>query len=295
LVYRGRFAPSPTGPLHVGSLLAAAASFIDARQAGGEWLVRIEDIDPPREVPGAADAILKALEILGLNWDGTVVYQSTRRPAYAALVDDLLARDLAFPCSCSRKQIRAHPDSGPAGTRYPGTCRQGAAGNAATAVRARTDAAPVHFDDRFQGLQRRDLRAWCGDYIILRRDGLPAYHLAAVADDAAQGITDVVRGADLLEYSLVHCHLQRLLGVSQPRYGHVPVLLNSQGQKLSKRTGAAPLQLEDPSAVISATLDYLGARPPGDLDGAPPAVLWEWAIDAIKLTNLTGQASLQSR
>jgi glutamyl-Q tRNA(Asp) synthetase len=264
----------------VGSLLAAAASFIDARQAGGEWLVRIEDIDPPREVPGAADAILKALEILGLNWDGTVVYQSTRRPAYAALVDDLLARDLAFPCSCSRKQIRAHPDSGPAGTRYPGTCRQGAAGNAATAV---------------QGLQRRDLRAWCGDYIILRRDGLPAYHLAAVADDAAQGITDVVRGADLLEYSLVHCHLQRLLGVSQPRYGHVPVLLNSQGQKLSKRTGAAPLQLEDPSAVISATLDYLGARPPGDLDGAPPAVLWEWAIDAIKLTNLTGQASLQSR
>ncbi len=277
----------------MGSLLAAAASFIDARQAGGEWLVRIEDIDPPREVPGAADAILKALEMLGLGWDGPVVYQSTRRPAYAALVDDLLARDLAFPCSCSRKQIRAHPDSGPAGTRYPGTCRQGTAANAATAVRVRTDAKPVHFDDRFQGSQRRDLQAWVGDYIIFRRDGLPAYHLAAVADDAAQGITDVVRGADLLESSLVHCHLQRHLGLPQPRYGHIPVLLNRQGQKLSKQTGAAPLRLEDPSAVISATLAYLGARPPDDLAGAPPAALWEWAIGAIKLESLTGQANLQ--
>ena len=294
MAYRGRFAPSPTGPLHMGSLLAAAASFIDARQAGGEWLVRIEDIDPPREVPGAADAILTALEALGLRWDGTVVYQSSRQPAYAALVDDLLARGLAFRCSCSRKQIRAHPESGPNGTRYPGTCREGPVADTATAVRVVTDAKPVRFDDRFQGLQSRDLQAWGGDYIILRRDGLPAYHLAVVVDDAAQGITDVVRGADLLESSLVHCHLQQLLGLPQPRYGHIPVLLNRQGQKLSKQTGAAPLRLEDPSAVISATLGYLGAPPPRDLAGAPPDVLWQWAIGAIKLESLVGQANLES-
>ena len=231
--YRGRFAPSPTGPLHLGSLLAAAASFIDARQNGGEWYVRIEDIDPPRELAGAADLILRQLEAVGLTWDGPVLYQSRRREAYRAIVDSLLRSGGAFRCSCSRTAIRQHRDSGRLGTRYPGTCRQGPTQSGPTAVRVRTDASTICFEDRLQGAQHQNLGAIGGDYIIERRDGF-AYHLAVVVDDADQGITDVVRGADLLESTFLHCHLQALIGVGRPRYAHLPVLTNAAGKKLSE-------------------------------------------------------------
>ncbi len=291
--YRGRFAPSPTGPLHLGSALAAAASFIDARQAGGEWLVRIDDIDPPREQPGAADAILRALEQLGLSWDGPVLYQSTRHEAYRAGVEQLLRQGLAFRCSCSRAEIRRHADSGPHGRRYPGTCRGGPAQRGPTAVRALTNSISIQFDDRFQGPQCEDLQSDRGDYVIQRRDGLPAYHLAAVIDDDAQGITDVVRGADLLAATFAHCHLQGLLQLKQPRYGHIPLLVNGRGEKLSKQTGAAPLDLSEPSTVVRRVLACLGWEPPRELRKEPPSVLWQWAIGSASTQKLMGRSIIR--
>ena len=290
--YRGRFAPSPTGPLHLGSLLAAAASYLDARRSGGEWLVRMEDIDPPREMPGAAADILRALERLNLFWDGSVLYQSTRHQNYHGVIEGLLEQGLAFRCSCSRRAIREHAGSGPTAARYPGTCRNVVAHRGPTAIRALTNKVPVEFADRLQGHHCVDLEHTSGDYIVQRRDGLPAYHLAVVLDDAEQGITDVVRGCDLLESTAVHCHLQSLLGLSRPRYGHIPLLVNTRGDKMSKQTGAAALDLRHPNKVISQALAFLGCTPPPALQCESPAVLWQWAIEEFRMETLAGQAHI---
>jgi glutamyl-Q tRNA(Asp) synthetase len=214
--YVGRFAPSPTGPLHLGSIVTAVASFLHARQARGEWLVRIEDIDPPREVPGAAAQILRTLEALGLEWDRSVLYQSSRHAAYREAGESLLAAGRAFRCACSRSRVRAANDA--TAGRYPGTCRDKGLVGPDTAVRVRVaEPSLIRFIDGLQGEQSTRLDATTGDYIVLRRDGLPAYHLAVVLDDAAQGVLSIVRGADLLDSTAAHVHLQGVLGVPTPQ------------------------------------------------------------------------------
>ena len=235
--YVGRFAPSPTGALHFGSLTAALASWLDARRAGGRWLVRMEDLDAPRVMPGAADAILRQLENIGLAWDGAIVYQSARLDLYEDAIESLQAH--CYPCACTRKELE---DSALAidGSRiYPGTCRGGLApGKAARALRVRTDGEPIRFTDRVQGEVSQCLERDIGDFVVQRADGLYAYQLAVVVDDAEQEITDVVRGADLLDSTTRQIHLQRLLGSATPRYLHLPVATNAAGEKLSKQTQA---------------------------------------------------------
>ncbi len=289
--YVGRFAPSPTGPLHAGSLATAVASFLHARQAAGSWLVRIEDIDPPREVRGAADDILRTLEAYELYWDGPPLFQSARRDAYDAACSHLLSSGLAFRCSCTRSALRADGD-GTAGP-YPGTCRARTTHDPSTAVRVRVaDRGVVRFVDGLQGPLETELSSVTGDYVIWRRDGLPAYHLAVVIDDADQGVTTVVRGVDLLDSTAVHVHLQATLGLGSPAYLHVPVVVNREGQKLSKQTGAAPIGRSDPGRVAAAVLELLGARVPAALRGAAPGELWRWAVTNWRIEELRGRRKL---
>jgi glutamyl-Q tRNA(Asp) synthetase len=271
--YRGRFAPSPTGPLHFGSLVAALGSYLDARAHDGEWLVRMEDLDPPRAAPGAAAEILRTLESLGLHWDGAVLRQSERGDAYQAALAELERMGATYPCACTRREIG---DSALAGTDgslvYPGTCRNGLlAGRAARATRLRVDDAVIEFDDAVQGRMRQPLASDVGDFVLRRADGLFAYQLAVVVDDAAQGITDVVRGADLLDSTPRQILLQRLLGAPTPRCLHLPVAINAAGEKLSKQTRAPPIDRARPGAALVAALEFLGQRPAPRLVGAPAA------------------------
>lgn len=273
--YVGRFAPSPTGPLHLGSIVTAVASFLHARQAGGEWLVRIEDIDPPREVPGATADILRTLESLGLEWDRSVLYQSSRRNAYRETVDRLLADGRGFRCGCSRSAIRAANDvtSG----RYPGTCRDKRLTGPDTAVRLRVaESSTIRFVDGLQGAQATGLDVTTGDYVVLRRDGMPAYHLAVVLDDDAQGVTTIVRGVDLLDSTAAHVYLQGVLGLATPSYWHLPVVVNEHGQKLSKQTAARPVSAGERGVAVRA-LELLGLTVPAELETETPRALWQWA------------------
>jgi glutamyl-Q tRNA(Asp) synthetase len=241
-MYLGRFAPSPSGPLHFGSLVAALASWLDARAAHGRWLVRIEDLDAPRTQPGAAEEILRTLDRLGLHWDGVVVYQSQRTELYRKALERL--HDQTYWCACSRREI-ADSSLGLAADGaqiYPGTCRSGVApGKTPRALRLKA-AGAIEFIDRVQGRQTQLLERDVGDFVLERSDGQFAYQLAVVVDDAAQGITDVVRGADLLDSTPRQIHLQRLLGYATPRYLHVPAAVNAAGEKLSKQTGATPVR-----------------------------------------------------
>jgi glutamyl-Q tRNA(Asp) synthetase len=262
MTYVGRFAPSPTGPLHFGSLVAAVASWCDARAAGGRWLVRMEDVDKPREQPGAAAHILATLRAFGLAWDGDVMVQSERTAAYRAALERLAP--YTFPCACTRREIA---DSALVGTDgaaiYPGTCRDGLQpGRIARAIRMRVDDAVIAFDDAVQGRVVQDLAHEVGDFVLLRADGLFAYQLAVVVDDAEQGITDVVRGADLLDSTARQILLQQALGAPRPRYMHVPVAVNAAGEKLSKQTLAAPVDGTAPEGALRAALAFLG-QPPG--------------------------------
>jgi len=264
-MYIGRFAPSPTGPLHIGSLVAAVASWLDARAAGGRWLVRIEDLDRPRCVPGAAEEILRSLERLGLGWDGEVVHQSTRQNLYRDALQRLQGH--TYWCNCTRREV-ADSSLGLAADGahiYPGTCR--AAGLATgRALRLRTDGAEIGFTDRVQGRQSQVLERDVGDFVLYRADGLYAYQLAVVVDDAAQGVTDVVRGADLLDSTPRQIALQRLLGLPAPRYLHVPAAVNAAGAKLSKQTGAAAIA---PNwASVRKALDFLAQPKADSLDEA---------------------------
>ena len=265
-MYAGRFAPSPTGPLHFGSLVAALASWLDARAAGGRWLLRIEDLDRPREQAGAADDILRSLERLGLYWDGPVIYQSGRIELYKQALEKI--RQDTYWCSCSRREIsdsslRLATDGAQI---YPGTCRQGpAAGKAPRALRVKTGPERISFNDRVQGDQEQVLASELGDFLLCRANGQYAYQLAVVVDDAAQAVTDVVRGADLLDSTARQIHLQRLLGCAQPRYLHVPVAVGAAGEKLSKQTGAQPLDLSRREDTLAAALRFLGQAPTDDL------------------------------
>ena len=261
-MYTGRFAPSPTGPLHMGSLVAALASWLDARAAGGRWLVRIEDLDRPRCTPGAVDAILQTLHHAGLDWDGEITYQSERHVLYRRALARL--KGDTYWCGCSRREIADSSlglaiDGAPV---YPGTCRAGTKGER-RALRVRTRAEAVVFDDRVQGRQQQVLERDVGDFVVYRADGLFAYQLAVVVDDAEQGVTDVVRGADLLDSTPRQIYLQRLLAVPTPRYLHVPIVVDAAGEKLSKQTGAA--SVDGSMVTIRRALAFLGQPPAATL------------------------------
>lgn len=292
--YRGRFAPSPTGPLHLGSLLAALASWLDARAQGGEWLVRIEDLDPPRVVPGAADAILHTLEACGLWWDGPVLYQSVRVDAYRAALASLAARGELYSCRCSRREIADSGLRGIEGPVYPGTCRDRAAEPAREqALRVRTDDAEIRFTDRIQGEVAHRLASDIGDFVVRRADGMAAYQLAVVVDDAEQGITDVVRGADLLASTTRQIHLQGLLGLPVPRHAHLPVLVNAQGEKLSKQTGATALDATVPLTPLRQALALLGQpvpAGPASVDQLLDQAVRHWRLDRVPAGPLRGDS-----
>jgi glutamyl-Q tRNA(Asp) synthetase len=276
--YRGRFAPSPTGPLHFGSLVAAVGSFLDARANNGRWLVRMEDVDTPRVVRGAADEILKMLDACAMEWDGEVVYQSARSDAYDAALHELRRQGRIYACACSRREIADSAVAGIEGYVYPGTCREGLpAGREPRAWRVRTDAARIGFDDAIQGRVEHDLEHDIGDFVLYRADAVHAYQLAVVIDDAEQGITHVVRGADLLDSTPRQIYLQKLLGLEVPHYAHLPVAVNTKGQKLSKQTLAAPIVRENIGASIVQALDFLGQAPPAGLEKGSLAEIWSWA------------------
>ncbi|WXL24737.1 tRNA glutamyl-Q(34) synthetase GluQRS [Ectopseudomonas mendocina] len=272
-VYIGRFAPTPSGYLHFGSLVAALASYLDARAASGKWLVRMEDIDPPREMPGAQAAILQTLETYGFEWDGEVVRQSQRHDAYQAIIDKLLSQGLAYACTCSRKQLE--------GTNgiYPGTCRNAGHAYDNAAIRIRVPELVYHFTDRVQGDFRQHLGRESGDFIIRRRDGLYAYQLAVVLDDAWQGVTDIVRGADLLDSTPRHLYLQELLGLPQPRYLHVPLLTQPDGHKLGKSYRSPPLPADQATPLLIRALRALGQQIPDGAAYGQPAEVLKWAVE----------------
>jgi glutamyl-Q tRNA(Asp) synthetase len=278
-VYRGRFAPSPTGPLHFGSLVAAVASYLEARSHHGEWLVRIEDLDTPRTVAGAADDILRTLEAFGMAWDGPVLYQSTRSEAYHAALDRLRARGILYGCACTRREIADSALHGIDGPVYPGTCRAGLpAGRAARTTRVRTEGAHISFDDAIQGTIAQDIEHQVGDFVVARADGLIAYQLAVVVDDATQGIGDVVRGADLLDSTPRQMLLQQRLNLPVPSYAHVPVAVNAQGEKLSKQTRARAVTGAKAAPLLAQALHFLGQQPPADLARAALPQIWDWAL-----------------
>lgn len=253
------------------------ASYLEARTQRGRWLVRIEDIDPPREQPGAAGLIIEALACYGFEWDGTVTYQADSLEAHLAAVAALGSSGLTYHCACSRSDLADVP-RGPLGSIYPGTCRDRPAAPE-SAIRVRTNSDAVEFEDGLQGHQSQRLEAESGDFIIHRRDGLIAYHLAVVVDDHLQGITEVVRGIDLLPSTPRQIWLQRLLGYHQPRYRHIPVAVDKDGEKLSKSTGAVPLSTDDVSNTLVAALQSLRQQPPPGLAMAPVATIWDWALE----------------
>lgn len=270
--YIGRFAPTPSGHLHFGSLVAALASYLDARAHHGRWLMRMEDLDPPREEPGAQAAILHALESYGFEWDDELVRQSERHDAYAKVLNDMFNHGLAYACTCSRKQLA--PYNGV----YPGLCRNAGHAQQDAAIRLRVPELEYHFIDRVQGEFRQHLGRDAGDFIIRRRDGLYAYQLAVVLDDAWQGITDIVRGADLLDSTPRQLYLQELLGLRQPRYLHVPLIVQPDGNKLGKSYRSAPLTADQATPLLLRALRALGQQTDTQLLHASPRELLDWGI-----------------
>jgi glutamyl-Q tRNA(Asp) synthetase len=288
--YVGRFAPSPTGPLHFGSLLAGVASYAQALVNGGRWLVRVEDIDPPREPPGSDKLILSGLEAHSFEWDGPVSYQSACTPRHEELVARLIDAGLAYPCSCSRRDLSDTP-RGLLGTIYPGTCRQGC-NSKDVAIRALVSDDLIEFEDTLQGHHQQRLQSESGDFIIKRRDGLIAYHLAVVADDFDQGITEIVRGIDLLDSTPRHIHLQHLLGFTTPSYLHIPVAVGKDGHKLSKLTGAPAISNDNAGANLCLALQCLNQQPPENLARANCSVIWDWVGENWDLAELRGRTQI---
>lgn len=286
--YIGRFAPSPSGALHFGSLLAALASFLDARAKNGIWLLRMEDLDPAREPAGAADQILSTLELSGLHWDGPVIYQSQRLDAYAEALTILQDKGIIYPCDCSRQRVRA------LGGVYDNQCRsrsQPPAGS--SALRIRVPDTDYHFTDQIQDDYRQALAREVGDFVLRRRDGLFAYQLAVVVDDAWQGVTDIVRGHDLLDSTPRQLYLQQQLAYATPRYAHIPVAVNAQGQKLSKQHFAKPLTRENMPQQMSNALQFLGHTLPAELRKDPPDIQLKWAIAHWDIQRVPKLANIQ--
>ncbi|NQV87605.1 MAG: tRNA glutamyl-Q(34) synthetase GluQRS [Woeseiaceae bacterium] len=288
--YVGRFAPSPTGPLHFGSLVAATASYLQARANSGQWLLRIEDIDPPREQAGASSQIVHALERYGFEWDGDVLFQSTRHEAHSAAAASLIDKNFAYRCRCSRSDL-VNAQRGELGTIYPGTCRGGCdAGE--SAIRIRTNDSEIAFIDALQGRVAQCLETGSGDFIIRRRDGLIAYHLAVVVDDEVQGVTEVVRGIDLLDSTPRQIWLQRSLAFRTPNYAHIPVITHPNGDKLSKLTGAAGIPMNRVTGTLVDALTALQLSPPKTLARDSVSNVWLWAIENWQLGKLSGQKAI---
>ena len=304
--YIGRFAPSPTGPLHFGSLLAAVASYCDAKSNGGQWLLRMEDLDEPRQAAGAADQILRQLEGFGFEWDGEMVFQSQRSETYAAYLSDLTHNGFIYACTCSRKEIADSSIlSGIEGTIYPKTCYHKKLKNAssqnyasanpmdAASWRINVDnAQKIVFVDAIQGEVSQNLQTEVGDFILKRKDGFFAYQLAVVIDDALQNITHIVRGADLLDSTPRQIYLQQLLNFSTPQYAHVPVATNAAGKKLSKQTLAKPIDTGIAGHLIVEALSFLGQMPPPALKNASLAECWPWAVKHWNLANVPRQEKM---
>jgi len=293
--YCGRFAPSPTGPLHFGSLAAAVGSYLEARSHNGIWLMRMEDLDAPRTVAGAADDILHTLEACGLHWDGEVLYQSRRSAAYEQALHELQRIGAVYPCACTRREIADSALHGIDGPVYPGICRNGLLeGREGRAWRVRTnDDHAVTFEDALQGRQVQHLESEIGDFVVKRADGLFAYQLAVVVDDAFQRISHVVRGADLLASTPRQIHLQRLLELPIPHYMHLPVAINEAGEKLSKQTLAAPVDKGKPSLALWYALAFLQQSPSPELQSEKPETILEWALQNWHSEKLRSIASLR--
>lgn len=307
-IYRGRFAPSPTGPLHEGSLLTAVGSYLEAKSRGGEWLLRMEDLDPPREPLGAADDILRTLEAFGFEWDGPVAYQSRRQHLYQQALERLIDEGYAFACACTRKTIAAVARTGVDGPIYPGICRVGLpyvqtgqttlswpdqqntstsylqTAAPARAWRLRVPCQAIGFNDPLQGECRQNLAGDIGDFILKRADGYWAYQLAVVVDDGEQGITDIVRGADLLTSTPRQIWLQHCLRLPLPRYVHLPLLVNAAGEKLSKQTLAPAISTADAPAQLRQALLRLGQLPDSTCETLDD--LWQWALHNWRLSNV---------
>ncbi|MEE9494676.1 MAG: tRNA glutamyl-Q(34) synthetase GluQRS [Gammaproteobacteria bacterium] len=289
--YRGRFAPTPSGPLHFGSLVSAVCSYLDARSSKGVWLVRIEDLDPPRTQPGMADHILKTLENFGLHWDETVIYQSQRTAVYQKALSQLATQDACYPCSCSRKDTQLIAADTAI---YPGTCRDGIkAPDKPTAIRFRVKNSIISFQDRLAGQQTEPLDSHCGDFIIRRSDHLYAYQLAVVVDDHAQNITHIVRGHDLLDNTCRQIALQQALGFHTPRYLHHPLVMGKDGKKLSKQNLAPAVNDQQKNRLLFKTLRFLGQQPPGEIERESIPTMLQWATEnwAIEKTRNPDQVS----
>jgi glutamyl-Q tRNA(Asp) synthetase len=276
--YRGRFAPSPTGPLHFGSLIAAMGSYLQAKHQQGEWLLRIDDIDPPREQKGAKEAILRTLEDFGFEWDSAVFYQSSKLQHYQEAVNDLIKQQRAYACSCSKKSLIKQTGQTEGEIVYPGFCRDKSLEKSPEhSIRLRCNSDLIHFNDAIQGKQAVNLEKLKGDFVIQRRDQHFSYQLATGIDDAEQKITEVVRGADLLNCTPCQLHVQHMLNLPSPQYCHLPIAMNDAGQKLSKQHHATPLTTKDSVLLLYKALKFLGQKPPIDVMNSNQEELWLWA------------------
>ncbi len=291
--YIGRFAPSPTGPLHFGSLVAAVASYCDAKAHKGKWLLRIEDIDKPREIAGAKDTILQQLDAFGFEWDANVVLQSQRDALYLRALHVLQNQALIYPCTCTRKEIADSSHLiGIDGFIYPKTClKQGIKRQTNSSLRIKVNSPEISFQDRIQGLIIQDIQNVVGDFVLKRADGLFTYQLAVVVDDSEQGVTHVVRGADLLNSTPRQIYLQQQLSLPIPQYAHIPIVRNSAGEKLSKQTLASSINTAIAKEQICQALKFLGQNPPADLQFASLADIWQWAINNWQISLCAAQNS----
>jgi glutamyl-Q tRNA(Asp) synthetase len=290
--YRGRFAPSPTGALHFGSLLTAVASYLEARTQQGLWLVRMEDLDPPREIKGAAREILKTLEQFGFEWDGDVIYQSQQDSAYQDALQQLKNKQLTFACNCSRKHLNNTASRSSEGIIYPGTCRHKIDIPPPYTTRIIAPDQTFHFIDQLQGPQKQNLHHSLGDFIIRRRDQLFAYQLAVVVDDHLQSITHIVRGSDLLSSTARQIFLQTMLSYQTPEYTHLPVLTNAEGNKLSKQSHAQALDLTHANLHLYRCLTLLVQSPPTELTNASLHELWQWAFTHWQIKHVPAVAAI---
>ena len=282
----GRFAPSPTGPLHFGSVVAAIASYMQAKNQHGKWLVRIDDIDPPREQSGACDSILKTLDLLGLHWDDEVLFQRHRQDAYQEALNFLSEQKLIYRCICSRKQLQ--------GNAYPGTCRlKEHSSEQQHALRIITDQKPVNYNDGIQGHIQQNLETDVGDFIVRRADDLIAYHIAVVVDDAYQGITEIVRGADLLDVTPRQIYLQRILSVPTPAYAHIPAAVDADGKKLSKQYHARPVDDTQPASTLFSALEFLGQQPDKVLLQENVEEIIQWGVKNWSMEKIPDKSTIE--
>ena len=288
-IYRGRFAPSPTGPVHFGTLVAAVGSYLQAKKNNGEWLIRMEDVDITRKIDGADIEILNTLEAFGFEWHGKIIYQSEQTDYYQQALERLISQSLVFPCSCSRKQL-ASADS----DIYPGTCRnRPLASKNGHALRLLAKNTTIEFTDVVMGKQSQNIAQQCGDFVIKRRDGLFAYQLAVVVDDALQNVTEIVRGSDLLDSTPRQIYLQQLLGYATPAYCHLPLAIDSAGNKISKSDDATKVEIKDREKLICSVLAFLAQKPPADLSASNINDIWSWAVKHWNIGQVPTKAHIQ--